>query len=335
MAMTENERGAADLTISDVLGRTRLVQAVLARLDARARIDSLAREIYDGLVTPAAESQAEKDRSRFATKWAQGEMDVTTYCSYNPKNPKTTVSFDCASDLFSCKAISGGGGFECAKGFTFNCSEDVTFNNCAGQSSGFSCTTNFKCNTWQVYDCFKYRCGTKTTDSKFGCDTEFDFQCAGLNFGCYDDFDCTAGHIFACRSNNNCVDSFDCNATGNPNCVQNNDYARRTGPNGGKDTTAGDFACGTWKGTADGFQCSDKFDCKSVSDFECSQSTTFTCGSGIATNHFDCSTMTSFNCSQFNAFDCTPPNKFTCSNQTSKYTPLTPPSSSTPAKTTE
>lgn len=311
MAIVKDDQRESPAAVSDVLGHARLVQAVLLRLDARARLDALAREIYEGLTPqkiPKSGSQHEPGSTML--EWMSGEADASTFCSNKGTDPNTI--FQCGKSVFNCDK------FVCQSDSVFNgCGKSpATDYGCKQVAAGYVCEDKFECNA-NIFDCGRFDCSTPDGTGSFVCDEAFDFGCNWSAFNCLDDFDCTAGHIFLCGTNHACTDSFDCRPTGDPACQTASEYDR----NGdGQVDTAGDFACGTAGGSQDAFWCDDKFQCGAADEFECTSLSQFYCGDGGGTDSFDCGSSTKFNCTtggQF--FQCNPMNNFTCSNKTTPY----------------
>lgn len=316
MAIFNIIRNGSQETVADVLEQARIVQAVLARLDTLARLDVLAREIYEGLAASGPARDGSREPNRIIEEWMQGEADKSTYCSV--KAMEENVNFQCGKTAFDCGPNDPN---------PFNCQSDAVFNGCgAGKvpedfgcsatPDQFVCQDEFDCNK-ETYDCGVFACSTPDGTGKFDCTVKFDFACNWTVFNCFDDFDCTAGHIFQCGTQHNCTDSFDCRSTGDPKCLTYLEYDR----NGdGVVDTSGDFTCGIDGGGVDAFNCDDSFQCKAADEFDCTPNSQFFCGNKEATDSFDCGSTTKFGgCNPAAYFGCDTIDKFTCSNQTSKY----------------
>jgi hypothetical protein len=137
-----------------------------------------------------------------------------------------------------------------------------------------------------------------------------DFVCGGPDYDCFDDFDCSAGHIFFCTDDHECKDDFGCSATGNTKCDATFPYSRPD--DGGTDTTPGDFVCGLGGGDSDNYDCSNKFTCTAKDEFDCTSKTDFDCGTGDAGDKFECGSSTRFECDTKDNFGCSPSANFKC-----------------------
>ncbi len=236
-----------------------LVMAVLAKLDHRAHLRTLAGEILEGTRIAA-----------FDERPFVGEMqDFGTWCNAPDRD------YQCPASGFSCTKLcsdfGSGKGFDC-----FN-----SYDDCAGSATTYSCS--YTCGSGGTeggyFDCGDYEC------DGFACSEEYDYNCTGTTFDCTS-FDCTSGHVFLCAQSHDCSDTHYCSAGGTPCPTQYNAGA------------PGDFLCG-WDEVTGGYDCPDEFNCNSDSEFTCSTVGPFECGGASAgSDTFSCgmSASTDFDC---------------------------------------
>ncbi len=272
----------------------RLTRKALVRLSARGKIASIAAEIVAGR---EADDQSKVSKPTFFV-----ESEIKTAC-LGPQPAPT--HFECSSAFNNIKPPD------------FKCDTNVTYGSECKTEGEFECHNDYDCPEGTgVFDCADFTCGNKSGGAgSFDCSTDGDFLCGGYDYECFDDFDCSADHAFACWDDHECNDDFTCSSPGDPGCSGN--YNRP--PNqGGPDTTAGDFLCGSHGGNSDEFDCNDDFDCSAGDQFECQESTNFDCGTGQSSDSFACDPA-KFECDT--DFDCRPVGNFSCPATTSYTAP--------------
>ena len=230
---------------------------------------------------------------------------------------------------------------------TFNCGPENNDNTFNCEEGGFQCnqtdTPTFSCehggSVADYFDCRTFDCGVVGSgqSEKFDCNSIVDFECGDVEdaYICVSDFDCTAGHVFACHNDHACDIQFACSGgtvegctEGDPPVVQAvsctpgpnvNGYSPQPGGTGGDgNNNPGDFLCGHYLDDADQFDCRKNFDCKANSDFSCVNTAEFTCAQqGGGDNDFQCSSKSPFEC--FSGFTCASSNLFKCTANGDPY----------------
>ncbi len=259
----------------------KLVAGVMHRLNSRARLWRISKEIFAGLSEGMPGKVA---KPRFVT-----ELELSVNC--NEDKPNATVNFSCSETGFDCVALLG----------AFDCIE--TYNSCGKDdfSCGKTMATSFECDK-DVFDCHDFVCGDPAGGvGAFDC-SAIDFQCTGPDFDCHDDFDCTGEHVFMCWEFHECLDNFDCSNKGEVECDPPGSPNECSGnyhrpDQGGDDIVPGDFACGikipNTGNDNSKFDCVKEFACSAKDEFDCAESTVFRCG---FEGDFDCDATTNFEC---------------------------------------
>ena len=219
--------------------------------------------------------------------------------------------------------------FVCDSTFTcpdnqFNCTSTrsvISYSDCSGSNNSHECNneSGFSCSLGgadaDYFSCDTFECGSasgarrSSATSSYTC-PNIDFLCGGPEYDCQTNFQCTAGHVFACTQTNNCQADFDCSAgteCGQPgasthSCTLGGAVAGYdAGTAGG--TGPGDFLCGgLFPDGSETFNCDLEFTCNATSDFACvSGGDNFTCtGSSSDFGSFECDST--FAC--YVAFSC-------------------------------
>jgi hypothetical protein len=185
---------------------------------------------------------------------------------------------------------------------------------CKGATTHKCNAEEYECKAAQIYSCLKFEC-----ENEYSCKpTTYDHWCGG-DFDCKE-HDCAGKHGFFCDDDHTCKVVFKCKHCNPEDCnaKPKTPYTRHDDDKGGIDRVSGDFTCGypDVKGLPepDVFTCVVNFECAVRDQFECSQSTTFTCGNGAADDKFVCNT-------QNDKFECDQKDGFHCSQTIAPYSP--------------
>jgi hypothetical protein len=198
--------------------------------------------------------------------------------------PKNSTGASIPADPGAVFICDSSGGYNASK-YVVPCSP-TPYCDCVSSDPAVACASKpqpFDCNAKSVFSCSKYVC-----PKPFVCkNSTTDYECAGSEFKCETDFQCTAIHVFVCNHEHSCPDKFGCE--GGKDCVTPNN-CNETYKYGGsnlkppfKDVldNPGDFMCGFSMGAkSEDFFCKTDFSCKggSNSDFLCADGTDFVCG---------------------------------------------------------
>jgi hypothetical protein len=125
------------------------------------------------------------------------ENNIEYYC--HDKAPSgAQYNFICSS--FNCPVQPG---------LQFSCNESPNAGSMSEYSKCGTSDTQYECNdksgfvcdvlgtSADYFDCITFDCGND--NSKYSCKTDVDFLCTGEEYNCISEFECNAGHLYACQ----------------------------------------------------------------------------------------------------------------------------------------